>query len=383
MERSLNSLEQQVRAGTQRANRSRSSEDIREVQRLQGQADRYHELLVPSQAENLRFFTHYQVGWMYSATSCGISPGVRTTSRATWTSSMATGFRVDFIDAERLGSRDRARPPRCGQGPQPVLPVPLASWPHRLGVSGHPRMEGLHGHRPAVRVDRPGHRGVPQPVPAATTERDYAYVGSFYAFAIWIGLGVYALFDIAGHLKGRDLGIAAGAPLALAVVLFGLETASGGGHALSYGLFYLGGLSALLIRLAFALGRSGNEGLNAAVFSGLLLLVPLQMGAEGWDDHSRARRRTGVDMAKNYLDSLAPNAILFTNGDNDTFKLWYVQEVEGYRTDVRIVNLSLLNTDWYVEQMKRRAYDSAPVPIAWGGAIPPGHAGHRVDGPPC
>ena len=202
--------------------------------------------------------------------------------------------------------------------------------------------------------------------PLQPRERDYAYVGSFYAFAIWIGLGVYALFDIAGHLKGRDLGIAAGAPLALAVVLFGLETASGGGHALSYGLFYLGGLSALLIGLAFALGRSGNEGLNAAVFSGLLLLVPLQMGAEGWDDHSRARRRTGVDMAKNYLDSLAPNAILFTNGDNDTFPLWYVQEVEGYRTDVRIVNLSLLNTDWYVEQMKRRAYDSAPVPIRMG-----------------
>jgi len=118
--------------------------------------------------------------------------------------------------------------------------------------------------------------------------------------------------------------------------------------------------------LAFALGRSGNEKLSAAVLSGLLILVPFHMGAEGWNDHSRAGRSTGVDMAKNYLDSLAPNAILFTNGDNDTFPLWYVQEVEGYRTDVRIVNLSLLNTDWYVEQMKRRAYDSAPVPIRMG-----------------
>jgi len=118
--------------------------------------------------------------------------------------------------------------------------------------------------------------------------------------------------------------------------------------------------------LAFALGRSGNEKLSAMVLSALLLLVPIQMGAAGWNDHSRAGRSTGVDMAKNYLDSLAPNAIIFTNGDNDTFPLWYVQEVEGYRTDVRIVNLSLLNTDWYVGQMKRRAYDSAPVPIRMG-----------------
>ena len=202
--------------------------------------------------------------------------------------------------------------------------------------------------------------------PLQPRERDYAYVGSFYAFAIWIGLGVYALFDAASHLRGKELGMAAGAPLGLGVVLFGVEAVSGGDHALSLAVLYLGALSALLLGLTFALGRSGNEKLNAAVFSGLLLLVPLQMGAEGWNDHSRARRSTGVDMAKNYLDSLAPNAILFTNGDNDTFPLWYVQEVEGYRTDVRIVNLSLLNTDWYVEQMKRRAYDSPPVPIRMG-----------------
>ena len=190
--------------------------------------------------------------------------------------------------------------------------------------------------------------------------------GLFMPSRFGLDWGVYALFDMAGNMKLLDLGLAAGAPLGLGVVLFVLETVTGGGHALGYTVLYLAAVAALLMGLAYAVGRSGNEKLNAALFSGLLLFVPFQMGAEGWNDHSRAGRSTGVDMAKNYLDSLAPNAILFTNGDNDTFPLWFVQEVEEYRTDVRIVNLSLLNTDWYVEQMKRRAYDSAPVPIRMG-----------------
>ena len=88
------------------------------------------------------------------------------------------------------------------------------------------------------------------------------------------------------------------------------------------------------------------------------------MAIEGWDDHDRSGRYHAVEMAKNYLESCAPNAILFTNGDNDTFPLWYVQEVEGFRTDVRVCNLSLLNADWYIEQMSRKVYDSDPLPIS-------------------
>jgi tetratricopeptide (TPR) repeat protein len=145
--------------------------------------------------------------------------------------------------------------------------------------------------------------------PFQPRERDYAYAASFYAFTIWIGIGVYAIFDF---LKDK--------------------------------------IPANITAIATSLI--------------CLVFVPGIMAKEGWNDHDRSKRYTARDFAKNYLDSCAPNAIIFTNGDNDTFPLWYVQEVEGYRTDVRVVNLSLLNTDWYIDQMKRKAYDSEPVPFS-------------------
>lgn len=140
-------------------------------------------------------------------------------------------------------------------------------------------------------------------------ERDYAFAGSFYAFAIWIGLGVMQLVAwLSKRLNAK--------PAAIVVSVVCLVT------------------------------------------------VPGIMAQQGWDDHDRSDRYTALAIAKNYLNSCAPNAILFTNGDNDTFPLWYAQEVEGIRTDVRVVNLSLLNTEWYIDQMKRKAYDSDPVPFS-------------------
>ena len=143
--------------------------------------------------------------------------------------------------------------------------------------------------------------------PYQPRERDYAYVGSFYAFAIWIGLSVLALYEWAKKYLSDK-------PRAIASTL-------------------------------------------------LLALVPVLMGAQNWDDHNRAHRYHTRDYASDYLNSCAKNAILFTYGDNDTFPLWYAQEVEGIRTDVRDVNLSLFSTDWYTNQMRRKAYDSDPLPI--------------------
>ncbi|GAB3533506.1 DUF2723 domain-containing protein [Pontibacter brevis] len=145
--------------------------------------------------------------------------------------------------------------------------------------------------------------------PVEPRERDYTFAGSFYAFSIWIGLGVMGLADLLGK---------------------GLK----------------------------------NTQTRAAVATLIGLFVPGIMAAEGWDDHDRSGRYHSVDSAKNLLDSCAPNAILFTNGDNDTFPLWYAQEVEGYRTDVRVAVLSYLNTDWYIDQMKRRSYLSEPWPLS-------------------
>jgi hypothetical protein len=145
--------------------------------------------------------------------------------------------------------------------------------------------------------------------PVEPRERDYTYTGSFYAFAIWIGIGV----------------------------------------------LFIGEMLEYIIK---------NNILRPVVATAISLAIPGIMAAKGWDDHDRSDRYHSVDSAKNLLNSCAKNAVLFTGGDNDTFPLWYVQEVEGFRTDVRVCNLSLLNTDWYIAQMKRKAYNSDPLPIS-------------------
>jgi len=145
--------------------------------------------------------------------------------------------------------------------------------------------------------------------PFEPRERDYAYAGSFYAFCIWIGFGVAFIWK--------------------------------------------------------ALSKFLPSTVSAGIATVLCLFIPIQMAGQNWDDHDRSDRYTMRDFGMNYLRGCEPNSILFSMGDNDTFPLWYAQEVEGFRTDVRVCNLSYLQTDWYVDQMRRQAYDSSPLPIEW------------------
>ena len=146
--------------------------------------------------------------------------------------------------------------------------------------------------------------------PFEPRERDYALVGSFYVFAMWVGFGVYAIYEMIKEKVASKL-------------------------------------------------------VGPVVIASTLLVAPILMATQNWDDHDRSGKYTAIAMAKNYLDSCDQNGILFTIGDNDTFPLWYAQEIEGYRTDVKIVCTSLLMTDWYIDQMKMKTYKSDGLPISF------------------
>lgn len=195
-------------------------------------------------------------------------------------------------------------------------------------------------------------------------ERDYAYAGSFYFFAMWIGIGIYAMYHAftsftKEHFK--KFGIIAGAGLVL-FFIFDLNSEYSLPNALSWITIVV--IAAALLGIMKFLGKvTKSETVGATVATILGLTAPILMGAQGWDDHNRNGKTTAHDVAYNYLYDIAPNGVLFTNGDNDTFPLWYIQEVEKFRTDVRVANLSLMQTDWYTAQMMRRTYDSDPLPI--------------------
>ena len=283
--------------------------------------DRCGELIsvkVPTMMENLRFFLSYQCNFMYwryfmwnFAGRQNDIQGNGELEHGNWISG------ISFLDNMRLGDQSK-RPDdlKNNKGHNVFYCLPLL-----LGLIGL--------FWQAYR----GQRGIRQfwvvfflffmtglaivlylnQTPMQPRERDYAYAGSFYAFAIWCGIGVAAIIDLLKkYLKLNGTAV-------------------------------------------------------AAVVSILCLLVPIQMASQTWDDHDRSGRYVCRDFGQNYLMSMQDkgNPIIFTNGDNDTFPLWYNQEVEGVRTDARVCNLSYLATDWYIDQMCRDAYDSPAVPITW------------------
>ncbi|MCU0408918.1 MAG: DUF2723 domain-containing protein [Bacteroidales bacterium] len=264
----------------------------------------------PKFTENLRFMFSYQFGYMYFRYFMWNFAGRQNDTQGTGgavNGNWITGIR--FLDEPRTGSAD--------------LPEGMKNDPSRNTYFLLPFLLGLAGLFWHLNRDTKNWgiimllfvmTGIAivfylNQYPNQPRERDYAYAASFYFFAVWIGTGVLALYEGLSRLTGEKTA-------APAVVLVSL------------------------------------------------LAVPVVMGAQNWDDHDRSGRYLARDVAFNYLNSCAPGAIIFTNGDNDTFPLWYAQEVEGVRTDVRVCNLMLLNTDWYIDQMKTRTYESAPLPLS-------------------
>jgi Protein of unknown function (DUF2723) len=319
----------------------------------------------PTQGENMRFFVDYQVNYMYWRYFMWNFAGRQNDIQGhggILDGNWYTG--LQFIDQERLGNQDQL--PSSMKENKALNKLFLL--PMILGLIGlvYQLAKNLRdwsivmllffftGMAIVVYLNQ---------TPLQPRERDYAYVGSFYAFAIWIGLGVYALFDAARSLSLRDMAFGVGGAIGIGLLKYAVEGMVDDDHGVSLSLLYMGGVAGAAMGVMYLLRGVKDDRLPGILATLIGLLVPVVMLRAEWNDHDRSNRTPARDLAADYLESCPPQAILFTNGDNDTFPLWYAQEVQAIRTDVRVVNLSLLNTDWYIDQMRRKAYDSEPVPF--------------------
>ena len=322
---------------------------------------------LPTFGENLSYFFNYQVNWMYwryflwnFAGRQNDIQGHGDNMRGNWLSG------IGMIDNARLGDQGVNAPYYTSENPSNnkffFLPLILGI----IGIFFHfyraPKDAFVlflaflfTGLAIVVYLNQK---------PLEPRERDYAYAASFYFFAFWIGIGVYALYDAYMRFEKKDIIkmlAGAGGVLFLALISdMGSEVSMP--NTLSW--IFIAGIGIGAMALMMALRKILSKDVNGAVVASVLgLFVPVLMGMQGFDDHDRSLKTSARDLATNYLESCGKNGIIFTNGDNDTFPLWYMQEVEGERTDVRVCNLSLMQTDWYTEQMMMRAYESDPLPI--------------------
>lgn len=210
-------------------------------------------------------------------------------------------------------------------------------------------------------------------------ERDYAYVGSFYAFAIWIGLAVVAFVRLAVELKDKETFtkmLVYGGSLSFLMIAASSLWGSPGPIFIS-GIIGAALFLIVLFVVTYVIRTVSSKGSNlrmAGITAGIIcVLVPVLMAQQEWDDHDRSQKTLGPDLARNYLESCAPNAIIFTFGDNDTYPLWYAQEVEGVRPDIRIINTSLLGIDWYINQLRYKVNQADSVDVIWTPAQIAGH----------
>ncbi|MES2328234.1 MAG: DUF2723 domain-containing protein [Bacteroidota bacterium] len=198
-------------------------------------------------------------------------------------------------------------------------------------------------------------------------ERDYAYAGSFYAFAIWIGLAVLYFIDLASKWDKalvKNMLIKGGISSAALTVLC-MSAGLGGSESLIAGIGIFLVYAFVSSALPYAMKFLSNRKVIVVTAITLSLFVPLLMAQQEWDDHDRSKKQLARDVAKDYLESCAPNAILFTMADNDTYPLWYAQEVEGIRPDVRVVITTLISADWCINQLRYKINQSDPVDLVW------------------
>jgi hypothetical protein len=323
---------------------------------------------LPTAGENFSFFFKYQVNWMYTRYFLWNFAGRQNDIQGSRGGSMRGNWKSGFsmVDDARLGDQSAA-PYFTKDNPAnnsffflPLILGLIGLFFHFYRTPKDAFVVFLAFLFTGVAIVVYLNQKTLEP-----RERDYAFAGSFYFFTMWIGIGVYALYDAFKSFGSKEftkMGIIGGAGLVLFAIMDWGGALVSMPSTISWLIIFA--LGAAVIAAMIGLRSILKEHTQGALVATMLTLcVPLIMAVQGWDDHDRSLKTSAHDLAYNYLSSCQDNGILFTNGDNDTFPLWYMQEVEGKFTSIRVCNLSLMQTDWYTDQMKMKAYESEALPI--------------------